>query len=210
MRKEFLSLICIVGLVGGATQAMAGAYGEPEQREETPAASPAAPEIQAPEGPDYNTIAPYLGMGGIYAVELFDDAGARVDNSGGFHVRVGYRAHRNFAVEALYEYYSQFDTDPGHYNGWSATINGLAILPLGRVQPYALIGLGFMNINGSGGNPGSAALADDGFIMRFGGGIDMCITEHWSTGPEVAYVLPFGDIDNLDLVTVSMGVTYKL
>src|SRR6185369_12836895 len=108
MRKEMMALVCAFGLLGTANAAMAGAYGDVPQAEETPAAPPARHEVEAVEEVDYARVGPYLGIGGVYAIELFDDSGARVDNTGGFHVRGGYRFHPNFAVEALYEWYSEF------------------------------------------------------------------------------------------------------
>ncbi len=217
MRKEVTALVCALGLVGSATAAMAGSYGKAPEAEEMPAAPPARHEVEVAEEVDYARVGPYLGVGGVYAIELFDDQATRVDNSSGLHVRGGYRFHPNFAVEGLYEWYNEFDTDRGHYDGWSLTANAKAYALTGRFQPYAVIGLGYLKINGSGGNPPAApsgpphfaAAAGDGFEMRFGAGMDACITEHWALGPEVAYVLPFNDAEDLDFVEVSLGVRYK-
>jgi opacity protein-like surface antigen len=208
MRKQFVSLVCGIALLGGATGAMAGAYGEEETAEETPAAVQAAPAPEPVPEIDYARLAPYIGLGGLYSVELFNDAGARVDNSSGFHVRLGYRFHRNFSAEVLYENMTSYDMDPGHFNAWAATFNGKGFLLTGRFQPYGVMGLGFMNVNGSGGSPVTAANAGDGFIMRFGAGMDAYITEHLAMGPEVAYVLPFGHVDHFDMINVSLGIRY--
>jgi len=209
MRKELLTTVCALSVLLGATSAFAGAYGEPVEAEEAPAAAPAPAPVVEPEM-DCAKLGPYLGLGGVYAVELFDDQGsARTDNSGGYHVQAGYRFHQHAAVEARFEHYLDFDLDPGHIEAYSITINGKAYLLTGRFQPYALAGMGFVSGNGSAGNNPAAAHPSNGFALRFGGGLEACITEHISAGPEFAYLLPTGSANDLDMFTVSLGLAYK-
>lgn len=211
MRKEIITLACAIGLFGSASAAFAGAYGEPAQAEETPAAAPAA--VVAEPEVDYAAPGAYIGAGGLYAVELFDDMeNYNVSNSSGFQVNAGYRVMPNLAVEARYERYTEFDLDPnGHMNGWSLTANAKAFVLTGRFQPYALVGLGYLSMDKDRMTAGSNYESDDGaFAMRFGGGMDAYITENISMGPEIAYVLPISsdDIDDLDFLTVGAGLRY--
>lgn len=210
MQKKILTTVCALSLLFGATNAFAGAYGEPMEPEEAPVAPPPPPPAPPEPEMDCARLGPYLGVGGVYAVELFDDNGsARTSNSGGYHVKAGYRFHPHAAVEARFEHYLQFDLDPGNIEAMSATINGKAFLLTGRWQPYALLGMGWIHGNGSAGNNPQAAHPSNGFAMRFGGGLDVCLTEHISMGPEFAYLLPTGSANDLDMFTVSLGLSYK-
>ena len=173
------------------------------------------PPLSWRKSPRSTTAAPgpYIGVGGQYAIELFDDMeNYTVGNSGGFQVNAGYRVIPNLAVEARYEHYNEFDLDTdGHMNGWSVTANAKAFALTGRFQPYALVGLGYLSMEKDRMNPGSTYESDDAaFAMRFGGGMDAYITENISMGPEIAYVLPISadNIDNLDFLTVGAGLRY--
>ena len=209
MRKELLASVCVLSLLLGATTAFAGAYGEPAQPEETPAAPPPAAVI-VEEEIDYARVGPYLGIGGNFALENFNHGG-NIDNSAGFHVRAGYRVHPNVAIEARYENYNNFEADPGpgSYNGWSATANVKGFFLTGRYQPYALFGMGYLDMNYPGPNRNDDPNPGGDFAMRFGLGMDANITEHIAIGPEIAYVLPVGQAANFDMITFALGIQYK-
>jgi opacity protein-like surface antigen len=212
MRNKILPSLLSVGFVLVAGTAFAGAYGEDVDAVESPAAPPAAAEVVEETAIDYARTGPYLGAGGLYAIELFDDnsvGGARTDNSGGFEVHGGYRFHPNFAGEVRYEWFNEFDLDPGHIDGWAISANAKGYLLTGRVQPYGLVGLGLMHGDGSAGNFAGAAHPSNGFMMRFGGGLDVYITEHLAIGPEFAYLLPTGSANDLDLFTIALGHTFR-
>jgi hypothetical protein len=211
MRKSVFSSVCAIGLLFGAQGAIAGTYGDPVVNEESPGAPPApAAVIEQEEELEYARTGPYIGIGGVYAIELFD-GGMNVDNSNGFHVRAGYRVHPHIAVEARYEHYFNFETDPlpGHFEGWSVTGNVKGFILTGRWQPYVLFGMGYLDINYPGPNRVGDARPGDDFAMRFGVGMDAHITEHISIGPEIAYVLPVGDAEDLDFLTIALGLQFN-
>lgn len=216
MRKELLTSVCALSLLFGASTAFAGAYGEPVQPEEAPAAPPAPAAVVEVEEVDYARVGPYIGIGGNFAIENFNHAN-NVDNSTGFHVKAGYRVHPNVAVEARYENYLNFEQDPGQgsYDGWSATANVKGFFLTGRWQPYALFGMGYLDMSypgkhaflGQGGshNPHPGG----GFAMRYGIGMQANITENIAIGPEIAYVLPVGEVANFDMITIALGLQYN-
>lgn len=217
MRKELLVSVCALALVVGANNAFAGAYGEPVEPEEAPAAPPAPPAVMEEEEPDYARTGAYIGVGGNYAINNFDGLNPlngpttdSVDNSSGYFVRAGYRVHANVAVEARFEHFLGFETDPGpgHLEGYAVTANVKGFILTGRYQPYVLFGMGYLDLNSPGNDQGDAIAGDD-FAMRFGGGLDGYVTENISMGPEVAYVLPTGDASDLDMVTISLGLNYR-
>ncbi len=223
MRKNFVLLIGAVALVGSATHARAGAYGEAERAEEAPASAPAA-AMEVEDETDYAATGPYIGAGGMYAIENFDATGpGNEDNSPGFNVLVGYRITPHFAVEAMYEYFHEFDDDgrataqrlanqpvthaTDHYDGWATTINAKGYLWTGRWQPYGAFGLGYIDINGHNVVRGSGA--GQGVDVRLALGMDACVTEHIAIAPEIAYVLPFDGAQNFDIVALTLGLRYK-
>jgi opacity protein-like surface antigen len=215
MRNELVVTVCVLSLLVGTPRAFAGSYGDKGQVEESPAAAPSTRAIVEEEEPDYARVGPYIGGGGNFALSNFGGLGTpfatdSVDNSTGFHARAGYRVHPNVAIEARYERYLGFETDPGpgHLEGYSITANVKGFLLTGRWQPYALFGMGYLDLNSPGVDQGDNIAGDD-FAMRFGLGMDACITEHIAIGPEVAYVLPIGDASDLDMITVSLGAQYK-
>ncbi len=217
MRKELLMSVCALGLLVGAGNAFAGAYGEPVEPEEAPVAPPAPAPMVIEEEPDYARTGPYLGVGGNFAINNFGSVASApgftrdsVDNSGGFHVRGGYRVHPNVAVELRYEHFLGFETDPGpgRLEGWMLTGNVKGYFTTGRYQPYAVFGMGYLDLNSPGVDQGDAIAGDD-FAMRFGLGLDANITENVAMGPEVAYVLPVGDASDLDMITLALGLQYK-
>jgi OmpA-OmpF porin, OOP family len=162
------------------------------------------------EEQDYARPGFYLGAGGVFAVELFDDH-IDTDSGNGFHVRGGYRFHPNFGLEARYENYLRLETDPGpgHYEGWSATLNGKAYFLTGRWQPYALVGVGYLDMSYPGPNRASGAKPGDDVAMRFGLGMDANLTEHIAMGPEVAFMLPFSDVEDFQMIDVAVGLQFK-
>jgi opacity protein-like surface antigen len=211
MRKVVFSSVCALSLLCGAQGAIAGTYGDSEVNEESPAAPPPARQVEVVEEElEYARTGPYIGAGSVYAIELFD-GGMNVDNSNGFHVRAGYRVHPHVALEARYENYLNFETDPGtgHFEGWSITGNVKGFLLTGRWQPYLLFGMGYLDINYPGANRAGDARPGDDFAMRFGVGMDAHLTEHISIGPEVAYVLPVGDAEDLDFLTIGLGLQFN-
>lgn len=211
MKKGLITSVCALGLLVGASAVFAGGPGEAKEIEEGPAAPP--PVVAEPEAPavDYASNGFYLGAGGLYAIELFDNVGpgGGADNSSGFLVRGGYRLHPNAAVELLYENYHEFDTDPGHIAAWTLTGNVKAYFLTGRWQPYAVVGMGYFGGSSSNGNPAGAASSGDGFVIRAGAGMDAYITEHLSIGPELSYTAPFGSAEDLDSFRISGGLNYK-
>jgi opacity protein-like surface antigen len=211
MRNRILPSLCSLGFVLVAGTAIAGTYGEEIDAVETPAAAPATVEVTE-ETTDYARTGPYIGLGGNYAIELFDDnsvGGARTGNSAGIHAKAGWRVHPNFAGELRYEWFNEFDLDPGHIDAWMITINGKGYILTGRVQPYGLVGLGLLHGDGSAGNFAGAAHPSNGFAMRFGGGLEVYATENLVLGPEFAYVLPTGSANDLDMFTVAFGLAWR-
>lgn len=217
MRKELLVSVCALALVVGANNAFAGAYGDPVEPEEAPAAPPAPPAVMEEEEPDYARTGAYIGVGGNYAIEFFggEGDGDLIGNSGGLKAFVGYRVHQNVAVQLRYDRYFGFDTDDrgaagdfgGEYTAWALMADVKGYILTGRYQPYVIVGLGYIDFDSTNNRP--VPDAGSGFGMRYGAGLDAHVTENIVMSPEVAWLQPYGDADDLAALTVGAALTYK-
>jgi opacity protein-like surface antigen len=150
----------------------------------------------------------------------------KVDDSYGLNLLAGYRFDSHLAAEAQFEWASGFDTqviqtaptrdeNAGDIDiaSYTFTVNGKAYLLTGRYQPFALVGAGIMtakvktkdtrnlNLNGTD--------TQTGFAARFGGGIDLYATDNIVVTGGIGYVLPMGDVKNLDYVSFNLGAMYR-
>jgi opacity protein-like surface antigen len=165
-----------------------------------------------PECCNYN--GPYIGLGGGFAKELFDNGDA--ENGGYINARLGYRFLDFLAVEALGEYEPNFDGRTGEFAGadvstWAGYGNA-KVYPTARwtgwVQPYVLAGLGYMWADVKGG-PIFNNDANNGPAGRFGGGIDMFLTEHVFFTIDGNYLMPWNDAGELDQWLVGAALQYR-
>jgi hypothetical protein len=153
--------------------------------------------LDHPDGTnEYERKGWFVSLAGSYA----DPTDAGLDNSLGVGGDIGYRCHRYFStavkVEQLLEFegFSEDDADP-----LAVTTNFKAHLPLGRFQPFALAGGGMM------------AAYDDSkaIVLRFGAGLDFYVTKHFVLSVGADYLIPFGDLDYLEYISVGWGAQYR-
>ncbi len=161
----------------------------------------------------------YVGLAGAVGVdvaakdELENQLRARVDvkEAIGLQFHLGYRFHPRIAAEYQFEWITDADIDiEGVPFGtaalklerWTNTANAKAYLGTGSVQPFLLVGLGLMHVevDGSG-----VSEKEHGFAARFGGGLEVYATEHIVIDVNASYVLPAGDVDDFDYVSVGWG-----
>ena len=169
----------------------------------------------------YNRSGVYGGIGGLYAIEDFDNTGTlKFENAPGFNFRLGYRFHPNIAVEAMGERVDAFDLDlpgsgfsgsgKGEINTWTGTLNGKFFALTERFQPYGLLGIGAMQAEGKASGPGGSAEVDEtDLAFRYGAGMDSYITENWVFNLEMSYVRPTGDVDDLNYYSLGGGIQYR-
>jgi opacity protein-like surface antigen len=178
-----------------------------------------------------------LGVAGSYAIETFqDDAESNlervlgvptklsVDNSFGFRGLGGYRCHRRFSAEFEIEWLDGFESDfssvgfgeVGEYKFETIvyTTNVKGYLLTGRFQPFLLVGAGLTTLDArlTKDNVGlglSRSQNENSFTMRFGGGIDLYATKNVVVSLQADYVRPFGNLDDLDFVSIGWGVQYR-
>jgi opacity protein-like surface antigen len=167
---------------------------------------------------DYARPGFYVGadmVGGSYT-EIEDEledavpVGIDVDTAIGFDAYAGYRLHPNVALEAEFELLPETDIEASGFGTfaeietWTLTGNAVVYVLTGRIQPFALIGLGVMQAEVED-TVGLGVDEDEaGFAVRFGGGVDIYVTENVAVSVGVDYVLP-GDDDLEDTDYVSYG-----
>ncbi len=178
----------------------------------------------------------YVGLGGTYAIDTFENeledeiedalggpVNVSVDDSLGINGRIGYRFHRHFSAEVQAEWLDGFEADvsvPGFgkiagvdLEPWVVTGNVKGHLLTGRYQPFLLVGLGVMTAKAKVrdtvglGLSASERLTD--FTTRFGAGVDLYATEKVVFSVGADYVLPIGDLDDADYVSVGWGLQYR-
>jgi hypothetical protein len=143
----------------------------------------------------------------------------------GFHARAGYRFWEYMAIEGLYEYADDFGDDFNFFSGddlvqgeWELQTNVFTgnlkfIAPLGRFQPYLGGGVGFMQANGEVEIVGPFRefdVDDDAFEFagRVMGGFDIYITPQIALYADSSWVIPTGDLEDVEYVSVGVGGRY--
>jgi hypothetical protein len=191
---------------------------EPESEEpaEAEKAEEAEPEEADEEGEEsaYDRDGWYLGLGGGYTKELFD--GGDASDGGYVQLSAGYHFLRFAAAEFELEYSPKFDGKSGQWAGvdiatWATWLNfkGYPTAPwTGPVQPFAMLGIAWMweRLTGPAVNN---SIEEGGFAARFGGGLDVYVTRNVMLTAEAAYVLPTGELDDLNQVQIGGAVQYR-
>ena len=148
--------------------------------------------------------------------ELTDQTGLDnidVDPSFGLAARAGFRMTPRFAVEAHYEWMHDFETSVAGNEIAETSTSALTAdlkgyLATGQIQPYLAIGAGFLTAT-SDDPQTSFQRTDTDFAARFGGGIDFYATENIGVTLDTSYVVPTGDVSDLDYVSVGAGVFFR-
>lgn len=164
------------------------------------------------DSPQYARPGFYLGGGGVYAIEDFDNTyGLHFENGPGFNGRLGYRFHPHIAIEAMIERVDAFDLkglNGADINTWPGTLNGKFFALTERFQPYGLLGLGAMRAEAN--LPGSANdFHDTDFALRGGAGLDSYMTKHWLVNMKISYVHPSGDVKDINYFSLGGGIQYR-
>ena len=178
----------------------------------------------------------YLQLNGLLALPQFSDGdGVTIPDttgstSGGLGVRVGLRSSGWGAIEAQFEWVHGMDPN-GNTSGddWTTTFNARIypinsligkIDPKGIFQPYLLVGAGATSYklnDPNVGNPTDPCLGNAcpdrrrfGFSSRWGGGLDVYVTEKIAVTAECTYVWVVGDhVKDLSYLSLGLGAIYR-
>lgn len=158
---------------------------------------------------DYTRTGFYIGLAETYAVENFDDRSGGMAFSGenefGFYGRLGWRFAERGAVEVTAEWVP-FEARKGganaDFDSVATTVNLKWLLPLGRVEPFALFGLGALVIA----DPSSEPSA---FAWRGGLGLQVHFTQHISGVLEGSYLGPTEALSEIPYGSIALGLQYR-
>jgi opacity protein-like surface antigen len=188
--------------------------------------------MSAAEEDDYSRSGFYMGVGPSLVVPLFDDevadwrgAPSDVDHSVGILARIGLRTCSFFSAELQYEGVKGYDVEMAgedHFrmDSHSVTVGAKLHLPLWRIQPYLLAGIGFTHYD-----------IHDVFVLtedrtftlagRLGGGLDFYLTKNLVINGEVTVMLTDGAmveqgppppgpaIDPMHYLSAQIGLIYR-
>jgi len=169
-----------------------------------------------------------VGLGASGLISGFQGALGRLDygNTAGFNVHGGYRFNDFLALDGVYEYgnsfgrsgstFNQTITGNSSINTNAVTVGPKLILPLGRFQPYLDGGVGFVEASGNvritdniTGVSRSGGANGAGLAGRFGGGIDLFLTENWSLYGDNAYTITATGPSNVYYYSFGVGGRYS-
>jgi len=186
---------------------------------------------------DYARMGPYIRGGATFSFEnsqmlqevrdFFDVTGS-TDTFIGGEGAIGYRVHPYFAFEAEFEYLGKATTkvdvpqpvDAGEIKLWDVTANGRLYPLTGRIndrfQPFLAVGLGYgtadimwsaFTLANTGGFLTNES--EGGFVAKFGGGLDVYLSEGIALYVDGNYILTTGDIENNDVANVGVGAMFR-
>jgi opacity protein-like surface antigen len=182
---------------------------------------PVRAQEEGDDGEDFAREGIYIGAAGSFAhpTQLEDKLGKKlggsfsVDDSLGFHARVGYRLSPHLAFEVHSEWLAGFEasTASGNADFEVLTITGdFKVYPLtGRWQPYVVAGAGGLIADVV--QQSGLGLSGDNndFAARFGIGLDYYVTRNIALGLDASYVLPVEDVSEFDYFSLGWGLLYR-
>lgn len=170
----------------------------------------------------YTGNAPYVSLGGVFAFENVSGSAqgnGNIGNSGGYDLRAGYNLFEMFAAEIQWQSLLNFDRsgfDPVTNSDLSSlearmlSFNGRFSPLSGRVQPYGLMGLGWVNVRS---DRQAVDVSQSAFGMRFALGVAAYLTERTGVALEAAYILPLtgtlGGGDSFDMIPLTASIFFR-
>ena len=190
------------------------------------------PGVAGAEGGEFKRSGFYVGVGGLFTQNsLLEDQledllplGLEIHDSAGVSAQLGYRAFSFLAAELDYDYVTPYDLGAAGVTIASLethmlTANLKAILPIWRIQPYVMGGVGFVNWDVDDKLGVGLDSNDTDLAGRVGGGVDVHLTSRISlnAGADVVFsntsldtsIAGSKDLDWLGYVAVSAGLRYR-
>jgi hypothetical protein len=163
---------------------------------------------------DFDRDGYYVGLGIGTGIDLeFEDSsfgeGQSVSPGYGLNLRAGTKS-AYMGGEFQLEYLDGFDVDGGAvakgYDVLTFTVNFKGYLPLGRLQPFILVGGGanVLWVDTSFGNKSYL-----GGALRGGAGVDFYLTRNWGIEAQGSYVMTTEETRDADYLSANIGVFYR-
>ena len=209
-----------------------------------------APLAASADADSFSRPGGYVGISGVYQNNIFENrledllqdalspvpVALSIEDSGGLGAVVGYRLASFFAAELQYEWVDEYSVSAGvtgfgsgeifSLSGHTLTANTKFILPIWRIQPYALLGVGFSSWKADRGPLAPVIEALDpevdidsgkqfGLAGRVGVGMDLYITRNFLINAQGQVVLTtlkkpdLADIDGYNYLGFTVGLQYR-
>ncbi len=172
-----------------------------------------AQEEDEDQAVDYSRTGMYVSASGVFVVERWPSSNknAGADDTYGLNLRVGSRISQWASVELELELIDDFFPDEHQdFRAVTATANTRVYPMGGRIQPFALAGLGIVSTVVKHRDRDSSikqSNADWGF--RAGAGVDFYYTEHVAVSLEASHIFTVGDVKDIDHISIGVGLLYR-
>ena len=157
---------------------------------------------------EYSAPGLYVGASLIAAVPDFDDVNGTDlsddDVTEGVGLRAGYRFLDRFAVEVGYEGYADFEQDTVDVEMSYLHFTGKFYPFTGSMQPYGLLGIGYLDSEISG-----TTFDESDPATRVGLGLEWYLIDILPLFAEFDYRIPSGDLDDLTYSTLQLGALFR-
>jgi opacity protein-like surface antigen len=172
----------------------------------------------------------YVGVGGSYAVEDFDNS-PDYDNSWGVNAKIGYHTHPLLDIEVDFDYLNNFEysetykvfgtrfEEEGEVEIFTCmfVLKGYFPISTEKVKLSTVVGAGLMHADlkyrlSISGLPDETSISgsDDEIDLcaKVGLGLDFFATQDISLGIEGNYTFGFGDLDDIMYFNFTIGAAY--
>lgn len=159
---------------------------------------------------DFARPGTYVGVSAVKGMEQFRNLGPLdASNSDvGVGLRVGQRIDPRFAVEVAVDQVPGYELSaPGasaDLDVTSVAVQGKYFFTEDRVQPYALFGLGWTEMDVD-----AAGLDNSEAFVRAGAGVDVYLSRNVALFGEATWNVPAGDLDDAEHIDFQMGLLFR-
>lgn len=170
----------------------------------------------------YARKGPYMEWAASYAhfVGLEDElqiAGApafEVTDGMSGDITVGYRIHERVAVDGQFTFTGLGDVKVNdrtisQFEHYALTVNSRIYLLTGRIQPYAVGGIGFQTAEIDTKFIAAVKHRSTGVAFRVGGGVDFYVTDRFAFTTAATYLVGLGSVDAFDTLQGRAGVMFR-
>jgi len=163
----------------------------------------------------------YVGVGGSYAVEDFDDS-PDFDNSWGVNAKIGYHTHPLLDIEFDFDYLNNFEysetykvlgtrfEEEGEVEIFTCmfVLKGYFPISTEKVKLSTVVGAGLMQADFKYRSSFSGSNDEIDLCAKVGLGLDFFAFQDISLGIEGNYTFGFGDLDDIRYFNFTIGAAY--
>jgi opacity protein-like surface antigen len=176
----------------------------------------------ADESTRYARKGPYMEWAASYShfVSLEDElqksggSGLEVTDGMSGDIAIGYRLNKLVAVDGQFTYTGIGDVKRNRrtiaqFEHFALTVNGRVYALTGRIQPYAIGGIGFQSAEIETSSLPGVKHRSTGVAFRVGGGIDFYITERFALTTAATYLVGVGAVGDYDTLQGRAGAMFR-